>query len=142
MCIDIIARRATNHADVRFWLGPVVEDDRALRLDEPAVTERPLQRLRDEQHRCPVGTGLRLFHDQQPVEKLDGVVLVEEAVIDQSRVLAARPAMQDRALRLLHGTKASGGLRQRQCLRSKTPQAVFSLKLRKTISKVFKSLSK
>jgi len=46
-----------------------------------------------------------LLHEQQPVEQLDRVVLVEEAVIDQSLVLVAGPAMQDRAFGLLHGTK-------------------------------------
>ncbi len=46
-----------------------------------------------------------LLHEQQPVEQLDRVVLVEEAVIDQSLVLVAGPAMKDRAFGLLHGTK-------------------------------------
>src|SRR2546430_9534079 len=51
----------------------------ALCLDEPSFSERPLQRLRHEQHRRPVRAPLRLLHEQQPVEQLDRVVLVEEA---------------------------------------------------------------
>jgi len=35
---------------------------------------------------------LRLLHEQEPVEQLDRVVLVEDAVIDQPRVFAAGPA--------------------------------------------------
>ena len=45
---------------------------------------------------------LRLLDEQQPIEQLDRVVLVEEAVVDQPLVLVAGPAMQARPLRLLH----------------------------------------
>ena len=44
-----------------------------------------------------------LLHEQQPVEQLDRVVLVEEAVVDQPLVLVAGPATQARPLRMLHG---------------------------------------
>src|SRR2546426_11061064 len=50
-----------------------------------------------------------LLHEQQPVEQLDRVVLVEEAVIDQSLVLVAGPGMQGRGFGLLHGTKLAAG---------------------------------
>src|SRR5256886_17454468 len=74
----------------------------ALCLDEPSFSERPLHRLRHEQHRRPVRAPLRLLHEQQPVEQLDRIVLVEEAVVDQPRVLVAREATQGGPLRLLH----------------------------------------
>jgi hypothetical protein len=37
-------------------------------------------------------TVLRLLDDQEPIEKLDRVILVEEAVVDQPLVLGPRPA--------------------------------------------------
>src|SRR5712692_2552787 len=117
MRIDVITRRATDDADVRLRLGPVVEDDRTLCLNEPAVSERLLHRLRHEKHRRSVRAVLRLLHEQQPIEQLDRVVLVEEAVVDQPLVLLAGPTAQDRPLRLLHGmslrTCSKGGQRPR-----------------------------
>ena len=68
-----------DNADVRLRLGPVVEDDRALGLDEPALTERPIQGPGHQEHRRPVRTVLRLLDEQQAIEQLDGVVLVEKA---------------------------------------------------------------
>ena len=44
----VVTWRATHDADVRLGLGAVVEDDRALGLDEPALAERSLQRFRGE----------------------------------------------------------------------------------------------
>ena len=73
MRVDVVTRRAPDDAHVRLRLGSVVEDDRALRLDEPAVAERALQRPRRKQHRRPVHAALRLLHEQQPVEQLDPV---------------------------------------------------------------------
>src|SRR4030095_11316774 len=83
---------------------PVIEDDRALSLNEPALSEPTLQCLRHEKDRRPVRAVLWLLAQQQPVEQLDRVVLVEEAVVDQSRVLVAGPPTQTRPLRLLHGS--------------------------------------
>jgi len=103
MRIDIITRRAPHDADVRLWLGPVVEADRTLCLNEPALSERSLHRPCHEQHGRPVPAVLRLLDEQQPIEQLDRVVLIEEAVVNQPRVLVTRPAMQARTLRLLHG---------------------------------------
>src|SRR5438105_6348389 len=102
MRMGVVTRRAANDADVRLGLGPVVEADRTLNLDKPAVPERALERPGDEQHRRAVRARLRLLDEQQPVEQLDRVVLVEEPVVDQPRVLAAGPAMQGRSLGLLH----------------------------------------
>ena len=87
----VVARRATNHADVGLRLRAVVEDDRALGMDEPAFTECSLQRFRGEQHGSPVGAVLWLLDEEEPVEQLYRVVLVEDAVIDQPRVLTAGP---------------------------------------------------
>src|SRR2546430_15286371 len=80
----------------------------ALCLDEPSFSERPLQRLRHEQHRRPVRAPLRLLHEQQPVEQLDRLLLVEEAVVDQPRGLVAREATQGGPLRLLHDGQGGG----------------------------------
>ncbi len=102
MCIDVITRRAGDDADVRLRLGPVIEDDRTLCLHEPAFSKRALHRFRREKHRRPVQNVLRLLHEQQPVEQLDRVVLVEEAVVDQPLVLVTGPATQAGPLRLLH----------------------------------------
>src|SRR2546426_3668179 len=102
MRLDVLTRRATDDADVRLRLGPVVEDDRTLCLNKPTLSERPLHRLRHEKHRRPVRAVLRFLHEQQPVEQLDRVVLVEEAVVDQPLVLATGPATQAGPLRLLH----------------------------------------
>src|SRR5205823_5460018 len=79
---------------VRFRLGAGVEADRTLDLDKPGISECALERPGDEQNRRTVRARLRLLDEQQPVEQLDRVVLVEEAVVDQPRVLAAGPAMQ------------------------------------------------
>src|SRR5439155_25846213 len=87
------------------------EDDRALRLDEPAFAERPLQRLRHEEHRGPVPAVLRLLHEQQPVEELDRVVLAQEIVVDQPLVLETGPAMQAKPHRVLHGVKVKRRVR-------------------------------
>src|SRR5205809_7939555 len=94
MRVDVVAWYALNDADVRLRLRAVIEDDRALRLDEPAFAERPLQRLRPEEHRGPVPAVLRLLHEQQPVEELDRVVLAQEIVVDQPLVLDTVPTMQ------------------------------------------------
>jgi len=51
----------------------------------------PNARFRVEQHGSPVGAVLWLLHEQEPVEQLYRVVLVEDAVIDQLRVLTAGP---------------------------------------------------
>src|SRR5438874_1082583 len=102
MRLDVITRRATDDRDVRLRLGPTVQDDRTLCLDEPAPSERPLQRLRHEKHRRPVPARLRLLHEQQPIEQLDRVVLVEEAAVDQPRVLVAGPPAQAGPLSVLH----------------------------------------
>src|SRR5258708_26889568 len=63
--------------------------------------------LGGEQRGRRVRARLRLLHEQEPVEQLDRVVLVEESVIDQPRIFAARPAMQGRPLRLLHARMLS-----------------------------------
>src|SRR2546427_8158250 len=97
MRVDVIARRAADDADVRLRLGPVAENDRTLCLDEPSLSERPLHRFRHEKHRRPARAVLRLLHQQQPIEQLDRVVLVEEAVVDQPPVLMAGPATQAEA---------------------------------------------
>ena len=46
-----------------------------------------------------------LLHEQQPVEQLDRVVLVEEAAVDQPRVLVAAPPAQDGPLSLRHASQ-------------------------------------
>jgi hypothetical protein len=113
----VVARRPAHDADIRLGLGAIVENDRALRLDEPAVAERPLQCLRGEQDRRPVRAALRLLDDQQPVEQLDRIVLVEKTVVDQALLLVASPPSQPRSLRLLHGSRSNriGGPRDGQC---------------------------
>jgi hypothetical protein len=78
----VVTRCAPNHADIRLGLRPVIEDDRALSLNEPALSEPTLQRFRHEEDRRPVRAVLWLLDEQQPVEQLDRVVLVEEAVVD------------------------------------------------------------
>src|SRR5206468_3423084 len=113
MRLDVITRRAPDDADVRLRLGPVVEDDRTLCLNEPTLSERPLHRLRHEKHRRPVRAVLRFLHEQQPIEQLDRVVLVEEAVVDQPLVLATRPAMQDGPFRWRNGMKLTRMLERR-----------------------------
>src|ERR1700741_196961 len=80
----------------------VVENDRTLRLHEPAFAECPLQRLGYEEHRRPVRTVPRLFHEQQPSEQLDRLVLVQNAVVDQARVFVTSPPALDGPSRLLH----------------------------------------
>src|SRR3990172_9040115 len=82
-----------------------MEIDRVRSLNEPANSESELQRLRHQNDRRPVRAVLRLLDEQQAVEQLDGVILVEEAVVDQSRVLVTGPAMQAGTLRLLHGVE-------------------------------------
>jgi hypothetical protein len=94
MRIDVVARRTPNDADVRLGLGPVVQDDRALGLDEPTFSEGSLHRPRREQHRGPVPAVLRLLDEQQPIEELDRVVLVEDAVVHQALVFVAGPPTQ------------------------------------------------
>src|SRR5437667_8264113 len=50
----VVTWRAANDADIRLGLGPVIEDDRALSLNEPALSESALQRLRQEENRRPI----------------------------------------------------------------------------------------
>src|SRR5678815_3022396 len=100
-------------ADVRLRLGPVVEDDWTLGLNEPALAERPLRRLCHEEHRRPVQAVLRFLQEQQSIEQLDRVVLIEEAVVDQPLVLVTGPAMQDGSLRQRHGKKPTRMLERR-----------------------------
>ena len=107
MRTDVVARRALDNADVRLRLRQVIEADRTLHLNEPPVSERALERLRHEQHRRPVRARLRLFHEQEPVEQLDRLVLVEEAMVDQPLVLPAGPATQRGPLRVLHARMLS-----------------------------------
>src|SRR2546427_12184188 len=105
MRVDVVAWYALNDADVRLRLRAVIEDDRALRLDEPAFAERPLQRLRHEEHRGPAPAVLRLLHEQQPVEELDRVVLAQKIVVDRRLVLESGPAMRAKPHRVIHGVK-------------------------------------
>ncbi len=111
MCGGVVTRGASNDADIRLGLGPVIEDDRALSLNEPALSESALQRLRHEKHRRPMRAVLWLLDEQQTVEQLDRVVLVEEAVVDQPPVLVAGPPMQTGPLRLLHGVSYADAIR-------------------------------
>src|SRR5436309_4664 len=107
MGIGVLTRRAADDADVRLGFGPVIKADRTLDLDEPAVSERALERLGDEHHGRAVRARLGLLDQQKPVEQLDRVVLVEEPVVDQARVLAAGPPMQGRPLGLVHARMLS-----------------------------------
>jgi len=115
VCGGVVTRGASNDADIRLGLGPVIEDDRALSLNEPALSESALQRLRHEKYRRPMRAVLWLLDEQQAVEQLDRIIFVEEAVIDQALVLVARPPMQTGPLRLFHGRelfRCYRGLRQ------------------------------
>ena len=89
VCARIVARRTAHDADIGLGLRTVVEDDRALRLDEPPVTERALQRLRRQEHRRPMRAMLRLLHEEMAVQQLDRIVLVEHTLVDQAAVLEA-----------------------------------------------------
>src|SRR5689334_3019404 len=102
MSIDIVTQRATDDTDVGLRLGPEVEADRALDLNEPTIAERALERLRNEPHRGAVRARLRLLDEQQTIEQLDRVVLVEDAAIDQPRVLTPGPAIERRPRGVLH----------------------------------------
>src|SRR5262249_44712510 len=107
MGIAVIAWRASDNADVRFGLGPVVETDRALNLNEPALSEGALQRPCHEHHRGAVRALLRLLNEQQSIKQLEGVALVENAAIDQLGVLPPGPAIQRGPLALLHARMLS-----------------------------------
>src|SRR5262249_8457078 len=121
MRVGVITRRAADDADVRFRLGPNVEADRAPDRDEPTVAELALEGPRDEHHRGTVRARMRLLDEQKSVEQLDGVVLVENAAIDQLGVLAAGPAIQRRPRGLFHCRYAIGAFRDGQCRRGDTP---------------------
>src|SRR5438876_910667 len=131
MRMGVVTWRAADDADVGLRLGAVVETDRTLDLDKPAVPERALERLGDEQHRRAVRARLRLLHEEQAVEQLDRVVLVEEALVDQPRVFAASPAMQSGPLRVPHArmlsaaserVNVSGWIRRRRTGYNGTPR--------------------
>jgi hypothetical protein len=59
----VITRRAPDDADIRLGLE-VIENDRALSLNEPALAESAFQRRRHEKHRRPVRTVLGLLDEQ------------------------------------------------------------------------------
>src|SRR5262249_35435664 len=94
MGIDVVPRRTADRADIRLRLGSTAENDRTLDLNEPSVAEGPAQCLRHEHRRRAVEARLRLLDEQEPVDQLDRVVLVEEAMIQQPLVLVSGPAMQ------------------------------------------------
>ena len=99
----VVARRAPDDADIRLGLGPVIENDRALGLHEPAFSESELEGLGRQKHRRPMRAVLWFLDEQQAVEQLDRVILVQEAMVDHLPVLVAGPPMQTGTLRLLHG---------------------------------------
>jgi len=110
MLADVVAQSATDDRHVGLRFRACAEDDRALCLNEPSSSEGTLERLSREQHGGAMRARLRLLHEQQPVEQLDWVVLVEEAVVDQASVRVAGPAIEARLLGLPHGTEPMRGV--------------------------------
>src|SRR5262249_37604014 len=105
--MSVITRRPADDRDVRLRLGPDVEADRTLDLDEPAISKGSLESPRDEHHRGTVCARMRLLDEQQSIEQLDRIVLIENAAIDQLGVLVPRPAIQRGPSRLLHARMLS-----------------------------------
>src|SRR6266536_3838394 len=91
MRVQVRARIARHHGDVRLRLRVRVERDRELRVDLPGIAERAPQRGQHAPDRRRVPASLRLADDQQAVEELQALAGLEHAQVDQPLVLDARP---------------------------------------------------
>src|SRR5437899_2115348 len=92
MRVAVVARRATDHADVRLRLRPGIERDRSLSAHVPPRPESHPQGVLDEADGGHMGTALGLLHQHEAVEQLEPLVGAEEAALDELFVLPPTPA--------------------------------------------------
>lgn len=92
MRIAVVAGAAGHHGHVGLGLGFVVEGDRVLKADDPALTEGRAERIPGETNRSGVRAALGLGDDHLAADQLDRLVLVEHAQLDEPVVLVPGPA--------------------------------------------------
>jgi len=89
MCDGVVADLAFDYDDVGLRLGIVVERERHLAPNRPAVAESPLEGSLDKKNRGGVRAVLRLANDEQAIEQLQPLAcehpeLDEPVVFDPS----------------------------------------------------------
>ena len=89
----IVAGGAADDRDVGLGLRGVVERDRRLRADVPALAERAREHTLDQPDRGVVGRALRLRHQQEPVDQLETIAGLEHAPVDEALVLHTLPPL-------------------------------------------------
>ena len=85
-------RHAADDGDVGLGLGIIIERDRNLWPHVIPATERPIERDPDAKAGGRMTAALGLAEDEAPAKELDGVVLAEDASLDQRLVLEAGQA--------------------------------------------------
>jgi hypothetical protein len=89
-----IANATAHDRHVGLGLGCIIECDRRLRANGPALAEGARERLLDEHDRGVVQRALRLGHEQQAVDQLDSIAGLEHAPVHESLVLDTPPALE------------------------------------------------
>jgi hypothetical protein len=89
--VDVVAERAADDRDVRLRLGVVVQCERGLQADVPAIAERRPEELADLSDDRGVAAALRFPDDERAVEQLQAFA-DEDPELHEPLVFRSTPA--------------------------------------------------
>src|SRR5207249_10690336 len=92
MSRQIVRSSSRDDHGVRFWLAPVVQNERQLRANVVSRSERLRQNIGSLTDRTGMRRLLRHLSDDLPVQELEPLLGLKQAELSRAVILVARPA--------------------------------------------------